>query len=69
MITISTEDYSTEQLKELAYFLAIVEDQILKRHSCGYDEFCDRICDSYVICNDLFKTCQYLYKKIKEREA
>ena len=69
MITISTRDYTTEQLKDLAFGLTVAGDNIHKRYDCSYDVLCDRRCEGYVICNDLFNTWRYLYKKIREREA
>lgn len=69
MITISIRDYTTEQLKDLAYGITMAEDAIYKRYECSYDVFCNRGCKGYVICNDLFNTWHYLYRKIKEREA
>ena len=69
MITISTRDYTTEQLKDLAYGLTMAADKIHQRYGCGYNTICIRRCKGYVVCNDLFNTWHYLYKKIKEREA
>lgn len=69
MITISIRDYTTEQLKDLAYGLSMAQDEIFKRYECKYDLFCSRECKGYAICNDLFNTWRYLYKKIREREA
>lgn len=69
MITISTRDYTTEQLKDLAYGLSMAQNKILERYECKYDMFCTRECRGYVICNDVFNAYRYLYKKIREREA
>ena len=69
MISISIRDYTTEQLKDLAYGLTLASDNIHKRYNCSYDVFCDRRCEGYAICNDLLNTWRYLYKKIGEREA
>lgn len=69
MITISTRDYTTEQLKDLAHGLTLASDNIHKRYNCSYDVLCDRRCEGYAICTDLFNAWRYLYKKIKEREA
>lgn len=69
MITISTRDYTTEQLKDLAYGLAMAEVKILKRYECEYDPFCSRECKGYVICNDVFNARRYLEDRIMEREA
>ena len=69
MITISIRDYTAEQLKDLAYGLSVAQDKIFDRYECKYDMFCSRECKGYALCNDLFNTWHYLYKKIREREA
>lgn len=69
MITIKTRDYTTEQLKVLAYGLSLAQDKIFERCKCEYDIFCARERKAYAICNDLFNTCRYLYDTIREREA
>lgn len=69
MITISIRDYTTEQLKDLAYGLSMAQDKTFKRYERKYDLFCSRECKGYAICKDLFNTWRYLYKKIREREA
>ena len=69
MITISTRDYTTEQLKDLSYGLLVAQNIILERYECKYDPFCTRECKGYAICNDIFNAWRYLHKKIKEREA
>lgn len=69
MITISTRDYATEQLKDLAYGLSMAQNKILERYECRYDPFCTRECKGYAICNDIFNSWRYLNKKIKERET
>ena len=69
MITISTRDYTTEQLKDLALGLTLASDNIHKRYNCGYDVLCNRSCEGYAICTDLFNAWHYLYGKIREREA
>ena len=69
MITISICDYTTEQLKDLAYGLSMAQDKIFKRYECKYDLFCSRECKGYAICNDVFNAWHYLYDAIKEREA
>ena len=69
MITISTRDYTTEQLKDLAYGLSMAQDKIFKRYGCKYDLFCSIECKGYVICKDVFNAWHYLYDTIKEREA
>jgi hypothetical protein len=54
MITISTRDYTTEQLKDLAYGLSMAQDKIFERCKCEYELFCVRERKAYAICNDLF---------------
>lgn len=44
MITISTRDYTTEQLKDLAFGLSMAQDKIFERCKCEYDLFCAREC-------------------------
>lgn len=39
MITISTRDYTTEQLKDLAYGLSMAQDKIFERYKCEYSLF------------------------------
>ena len=68
MITISIRDYTTEQLKDLAYGLTVAADKILKRYGCRYDTSCKRSCEGYAICTDLSNTWCYLYKNIRSRE-
>lgn len=53
MITISTRDYTTEQLRDLAYGLSMAQDKILERYKCEYNPFCVRECKAYAICNDI----------------
>ena len=69
MITISTQDYTTDQLKDLAYGLSMAQGRIFKRYKCKYSTFCTRQCKGYAICNDIFNACRYLYDTIREREA
>ena len=69
MITISTRCYTTEQLKDLAEGLSRAQDKIYERYECQYGMFCRIKCKAYAICHDLDSTRQYIWKKIKEREA
>lgn len=69
MITIDAKDYTTEQLKNLAYGLSCAQDNILKSKDCRYSTKCTTSCRAYVICTDLSNTLRYLCKKIEEREA
>lgn len=69
MITISTRDYTTEQLKDLAFALTMAEDKIFERYDCKHCMFCNRDCKGYAVRTDLFNGWRYLDKKIGEREA
>ena len=69
MITISAQDYTTEQLKDLSYALVVAEDKIFKRYECKRCMFCNRECKGYAVRTDLFNAWRYLDKKIGEREA
>ena len=69
MITISTRDYTTEQLKDLADGLFYAANQIFDNQECEKHEDCTTDCKAYAICHDLDCTRQYIWKKIKEREA
>ena len=69
MITISTRNYTTDQLKDLAYGLLTAQVKIFERYECQYNMFCSRECKGYAICNDIFNSWRYLQKNIKEREA
>lgn len=69
MITISTRDYTTEQLKYLADGLCLTQERIFKSVECEYMETCQPVCKSYAICTDVNNTLTYLSKKIKERES
>ena len=69
MITISTRDYTTEQLKDLAEGLSYAKNRIICNSECKKYTDCTTDCKSYSICRDLYSTIQYIWKKIKEREA
>ena len=69
MITISTRDYTTEQLKYLAGGLFYVANRIFDSPECQKHEDCTTDCKAYAICHDLDSTRQYIWKKIKERES
>lgn len=69
MIMISIRDYTTEQLKDLAFWLTVAEDKILKRYGCRYDVPCTRECEGYAICTDIFNAWRFLYETIRERET
>lgn len=69
MITISTRDYTTEQLKDLAAGLSYAANRIFDSPECQKDADCTPSCKAYAICRDIGNTRQYLWKKIREREA
>lgn len=57
MITISTRDYSIEQLKHLSAALYAVKCNILESKECLAEHFCSPNCKAYIC------------KIIREREA
>lgn len=69
MITITTRDYSTEQLKYLADGMFHAAYRIFDSPECEKHADCTTACKAYAICRDLLSTRLYIYKKIKEREA
>ena len=69
MITISTRDYTTEQLKHIVSGLCLTQDRIFKSVECEVMETCIPVCKAYAICTDVSNTLYYLSRKIKEREA
>ena len=69
MITITTRDYTTEQLKDLAEGLSYAMNRIFDSLECKQHADCKTGCKSYAICHDLCSARQYILKKIKEREA
>ena len=69
MITISTRDYTTEQLKYLTEGLSYAENKIFDSAECEEHADCTTDCKAYAICHDLGSTRQYIWKKIWEREA
>ena len=69
MITISTRDYTTEQLKYLTEGLSYATNKIFDSSKCEEHADCTTDCKAYAICRDLDSTIQYICKKIKEREA
>lgn len=69
MITISTRCYTTEQLKHLVEGLSYAENRIIDSPECEEHADCTTDCKSYYICHDLCSTIQYIWKKIREREA
>lgn len=69
MITISTRDYTTEQLKYLAEGLSYVANRIFDSPECQKYSDCTTACKAYAICRDICNTRLYILKKRKEREA
>lgn len=69
MITISTRDYSTNQLKHLSVALAAVMNNTFESKECSAESVCTSKCKAYAFCNDIHSTLAYINKKIKEREA
>ena len=69
MITISTRDYTTKQLKDLLAGLNFAAKEIYDSPECEENAACTTDCKAYAICNDLGSTRQYIWKKIKERET
>ena len=69
MITISTRDYTTEQLKDLLEGLSYASKRIFDSPECKEHEDCTTDCKAYAICTDLGNARLYIWKKIKEREA
>ena len=69
MITISTRDYTTEQLRVLLSGLNYATDKIYDSLECEQHEDCTTDCKAYAICQDLCSTREYIWKKIREREA
>ena len=69
MITISTRDYTTHQLKDLAEGLSYAANRIFDSPECEEQTDCTTDCKAYAICHDLVSTMQYICKKIREREA
>ena len=69
MITISTRDYTTEQLKYLTEGLSYATNKIYGSSECEEHADCTTDCNAYAICRDLNSARQYIWKKIWEREA
>ena len=69
MITISTRDYSINQLKHLSMALYAVKCNILESDECDAEIRCTSNCKAYAFCNDIRSTLAYINKKIRERET
>ena len=69
MITISTRDYTTEQLRDLAEGLFYTANRIYDSPERQKYADCTTACKAYAICHDIGNTRQCIWKKIREREA
>ena len=69
MITISTRCYTIEQLKDLLQGLSYAANRIFDSPECKQHTDCQMGCKAYAICHDLDSTREYIWKKIREREA
>ena len=69
MITISTRDYTTEQLKDLAEGLFYAANRLFDSPECKKYVDCTTDCKAYAICRDIDNAREYIWKKIKERES
>nr|DAJ00774.1 MAG TPA: hypothetical protein [Caudoviricetes sp.] len=69
MITVSTRDYTTEQLKYLSAALYTVKYRIFESDECIEETQCTPQCKAYAFCTDIGSTWAYINKKIREREA
>lgn len=62
MITISTRDYTREQLQDLANGLSYTLYQIYKSPECEESRECTHNCKAYVICGDTRRAKEYMEK-------
>lgn len=69
MITISTRDYTTKQLRDLSAALYAVKYRIFESDECNEETRCTPQCKAYAFCKDINNAWAYINKKIKEREA
>lgn len=69
MITISTRNYTTEQLRYLEEGLFYAANRLFVSPECQKYADCTTACEAYAICHDIGNTRQYIWKKIREREA
>lgn len=69
MITISTRDYTTEQLEDLAAGLFYAANRIFNSPECQKHSDCTTDCEAYAMCHDIDNAREYIWKKIKERES
>lgn len=69
MITISTKNYTTHQLQDLAKGLTYTLNRLYESPECEEQEDCTPNCKAYAICGDTRRAKDYIWKKIKEREA
>lgn len=69
MITISTGNYSTTELKVLLMGIFRAQYLLCQSEGCKLERCCKAPCKSYTMCTDLDNTVIYLIKRIKAREA
>lgn len=69
MIKISSLSYTTEQLRYLDEGLFYTAIRIFDSPECEKHADCNTGCKAYAICHDIGRTRQYIWKKIREREA
>lgn len=69
MITISTELYTTEQLKDLARGLTYTLNRVHASPECEEQVDCISNCKAYAICEDTRRARDYIWNKIVERKA
>lgn len=69
MITISTRNYATEQLRYLEEGLFYAANRLFASPECQKYADCTTACEAYAICHDIDNTRQYIWKKIRERET
>ena len=60
MITISTRDYTTDQLKDLLEGLFYAANRIFDSPECQKYEDCTTACKAYAICRDIDNAREYL---------
>lgn len=63
MITISTRDYSIEQLKHLSAALSAVLSNTFESKECGEEMTCTPQCKAYAFCTDIGSTWAYINKR------
>ena len=69
MITISTRDYSTAELKVVLTGFFRAQYLLCQAEGCTAERRCKTPCKSYTMCTDLDNVVTYLVERIKERET